>query len=52
MITASVMKGLNGIFLPFFLTEKHEIWILNQKTFVKKECFKTLCKKSCENIFT
>ena len=46
------MKGLNEIFLPFFLTEKHEIWILNQKTFVKKECFKTLCKKSCENIFT
>ena len=36
------------LFLPFYLTEKHQICILYQKAFVKN-CVKELCKKSTEN---
>ena len=39
-------------FLPFYLTEKHQIWILYQKTLKKNNCFKVLCKQSFEKKMT
>ena len=48
----SLKTAINRIFLPFHPTEKHQICILYQKTFLKKECFKIPCKKSFENILT
>ena len=38
----SLKTALNMIFLPS--TEKDEIWILNQKIFIKKECLKHFVK--------
>ena len=41
--------ALRSIFLPFYLTEKHQICIVYQKTFLKKNCIKEqLCKESTE----
>ena len=40
---------LIDIFLPFYLTEKHQICILCKKTFIKKSHIKGLCKKLFEN---
>ena len=50
--STSLKIALNGIFLPFHLTDKHQVYILYQKSFIKEECFKILCKKSFENILT
>ena len=45
---------IKNIFHPRLLKqqppEKDQIYILYQKVFMKKECFKILCKKSFENI--
>ena len=35
-------------FLPFHLTEKHQICMLYWNNFIKKNCVKELCKKSIE----
>ena len=38
--------ALNGVFffLPFYLTEKHQICILYLKTSMEKNCMKDMCK--------
>ena len=40
---------LDSIFLPFYLTEKHQFCILYNRTFIKMNFIKELCKKSFEN---
>ena len=37
--------ALNSVFfLPFYLTEKHQICILYRKTSMEKNCMKNMCK--------
>ena len=38
-LSRSSETALNSIFLPFYLTEKHQVSILYQKTFIKNEFY-------------
>ena len=37
-------------YLPFYLNEKHLIFILHQKSFIKKNCIGDLCENLLQNI--